>query len=164
LQLKVFDNNSDNVDNQNINYDNCKKYCESNDECKMCVVDKFDLNNKNKIVAFGIKPNNTIIQGNDYPIKNCVGTILTRPAEQLVFYKSPPTNSSITMAPPVMLQATPLQQQVAPLQTPKPFCNKIDIDNNVSTFKFKRCHIYHSRKHKNKCNASIFNNMPVVLI
>ena len=75
------------------------------------------------------------------------------------------SHAQLTMTPSVILQATPLQlQQVMPLQTSKPICNKIDIDNNVSTFKFKRCHIYHSRKHKNKCNASIFNNLPVVLI
>jgi len=86
LQLKVFDNNSDNVDNQNINYDNCKKYCESNDKCKMCVVDKFNLNDKNRIIAFGIKPNETIIQGNDFPIKNCSNTILTFPTEQLTLF------------------------------------------------------------------------------
>lgn len=177
LQLKVFDD-PDDTKNQNINYNNCKKYCESNDECKMCIVDKIDLDNVKRIVAFGIKPNETIIQGNDFPIKNCSNAISTFPSEQLYFYKSPPhdvapilsqpnvSHTQSTMTSPVILQATPLQIQTKPLQvtslqTTKPFCNKIDLHITKCKHRqicYSRKYTSHSRKYK-RCN-----NPQVVLI
>lgn len=172
LQLKVF-NDPDDTQTQNINYFNCKKYCESNDDCKMCIVDKFDSNNKNRIVAFGIQPNKTIIQSNDYPIKNCSNTISTYPSEQSIFYKSPPhdivtpdvSHAQLTMMQPVTLQATPLPiAQATPLQSTKPFCDKIDLNfcNNLS--KFKKQRTCHSRYSRHSCKYKKCNKSQVVLI